>query len=134
GLLDELAAHAAGVVVVHADVAQPLAGRRVGIVRDQVRARRDFVEQITLVVRIDGADGDAVDLLGDQLLYHAFLVGDAGGRHGHFEIDVDLLVGGSVAGALLRDLPEVGNAVGDVGDGLLAAGGTIPAATLAARG
>src|SRR5206468_2683513 len=97
----------------------------VGVVGDQIAASAldDLVEQVGLDIRLERADGDALDVAaGEQLLHDAFL-GFGGGlvRHADDDVDINLGVGGGVLGALLSDLPEGGDLIGDEGEGRLAA-------------
>src|SRR5437868_5127953 len=93
-------------------------------------ARGDLLHQVPLLLRVDGTDGDTFDVLGEQLADHAGLVLDAVRRHGDLDVDVDLRIGGRVAGAFFGDLPEIGDAIGDISDGRLG----VIAAAFAARG
>ena len=124
GLADEIAAETAGLVVVHADVQQPITGGSVGIVSDQLGAFGRRVEDIRLIGGIDRADGDAIDTAGQEILDDAFLVGDAFDRHEGFGSDPELLASGlhSCGG----DGPEGRYAIADKGDLLLASGGGGP--------
>jgi hypothetical protein len=122
-LLDERARLAAGRDVVRADVAGALAVRRVRVLREDERLLRQVVDEAGLVVRIDGAHGDAVDALGEQVVHDALLLGGRPvgrnlelGRHVR-QLRVGLL------DALARDRPEVRGVVGDEGEPLGAAGG-----------
>ena len=94
GLAHEVSAHAAGLVVVHADVHQAVAVRRIGIVGQHLGSAGGGVEQVSLVGRIDRADRDTLHAFGEQVLDHAFLVADAFHGHEGLGIYTELLAGG----------------------------------------
>jgi hypothetical protein len=62
---NKLACLAAGGDVIGADIHQTVGLRRVGVMRDQHGLGSDFVENGGRVIRIDRADGDAGNTLGE---------------------------------------------------------------------
>ena len=78
-IAERLAAHQASLVVVHADVHEPVGFRRIGVVRDEIRFRGGLVDCFDLVLRIDRADRDAIGAAGQQVFDLAGLIGDRSG-------------------------------------------------------
>ena len=115
--LDQLAKRAAGLVVVRADVQLPVTLGSIGVVRDQHGLLGRFVEERRLVLSIDGADGDALDTLGQQCFQYAFLVRQALGRHVDLALDAEFRLGLMHAGR--AEIPEWVDAIGHVGDASL---------------
>ena len=77
GFSKRLAAHETGLVVVHADVDEPIGLRRIGVVRDEIGFRGGLVDRLDLVRGIDRADRDAVGAARQQVFDLARLIGDA---------------------------------------------------------
>ena len=119
-LAHEVAAHAAGLVVVHADVNEAVGVGRVGVVGDELGALGGGVEEVGLVGRVNRADGNAIHALGEQVLDHALLIADALDGHERLRVHAELLAGGLHARG--GDGPERRDAIGDEGD-LLFLGG-----------
>ena len=114
GFFDQRSAGAAGRVIVDANKAKAVALRSVRIVSDQVGVSGGLVEQIGLIVRVNGAYGHAVDAAGQQGLDDALLVGDPFAGHLH------LSVGGKFGGRGFHSFggngPKGTNAIGDESD------------------
>ena len=100
---------------------------------DEVGVGSGLVEEVGLVIGIDGTDGDAVDAAGQERLDDALLVGDALAGHLHFGVGVKFL--GGLCDALGGDRSERTDAIGDEGDlGLLVGRGGVAAATAGDKG
>ena len=113
-LAHEVPAHAARLVVVHADVEQPLALRRVRVVRDHLHTLRGFVQQLGLAAGIDRAHGDAVHAAREQLLDLPFLSAEALGRPERLRVHAEFFR--PRLHARRGDRPERRDAIRDVGD------------------
>ena len=120
GLAHEVAAHAPGLVVVHADVNEAVGVGRVGVVGDELGALGGGVEEVGLVRRVNRADGDAIHALGEQVLNHPLLVADALDGHERLRVHAELLAGGLHARS--GDGPERRDTIRDEGDFLFLAG------------
>ena len=99
-------------VVIGADVAEPAALGGVVVHRNEVRLAGDLLEVRGLLLRVDDADRDPIDALGDQFVHdvplecRVALVGPA-------EDEFDAVLLGGVLGTLLGDGPEVFRVIGD---------------------
>ena len=83
---------------------------------DQLGASRSLVQNLGLIRRIDGTDGDPVDSPGDQVLDHGLLVLNAR-RHMNAHIEAELLARMLYPG--LGDGPEGSDTVAHEGHPLL---------------
>ena len=92
GLAERLATHQASLVVIHADVDEPIRVRCVGVVRDEIGLGGGLVDGVDLVIRIDRADRDAVDAARQQVFDLAGLVSPAS-RCNDGDVDIEILPG-----------------------------------------
>ena len=81
---------------------------------EQVGVSGGLVEQVGLIVRVDGAYGHAVDAAGQQGLDDALLIGDP--FAGHLHLSVGGKLGSSSLNSFGGNSPKRTNAVGDESD------------------
>ena len=88
--------------------------RRVRIVRDDLGLLCSRIDEVRLVGRVDGAECNAVDSAGEQVLDHPLLVADALGWHEGLCVDLEVARGGF--DACCGDGPKGGHPVCHKGD------------------
>ncbi len=108
--------------VVRSDITGAITVRRIAVLRDDERWLGGAIQHRRLVLRVNRADGDAVNAFCEQVIDDALLFrGGTVSRNPEFDFDVGNVLRGFLS-AFARDGPEVGSIVGHESEFVLCSG------------